>query len=324
MSQPSGRQSSQPTGFSPEKIRDADAGDFCSALAFQNFTRLRMMAMVALAIFLPLFIWDLIRFFQGYWQQSIGYPIIAFSHLNLLFFLAVILLLARRKMPDGPASVQASHKRFINGALAIALLFTLPLALGDVLASDAIDVYIGMVFAYASIFVLPNRIRLILFGTYMIGMVILLIAVYLALEKSMAIHFINVVAFAIVAFILSRVLFLYHRKDFFNRRLIDRQSEKINQQNEKNEELIAELRRALEEVKTLSGFIPICSVCKKIRDDSGYWNQIEEYISTHSEAQFSHGICPECMQKLYPEQYASIQTKKADPDADAVKDKETG
>jgi hypothetical protein len=224
---------------------------------------MRMMSMVALAIFLPLFIWDLIRFFHGYWQQSIGYPIIAFSHLGLLFFLAVILLLVRRKMPEGPASVHASHKRFINGALAIALLFTLPLALGDILASGAIDVYIGMIFAYASIFVLPNRIRLILFGTYMIGMVFLLIGVYLVLEKSMAIHFINVVAFAIVAFILSRVLFLYNRKDFFNRRLIDHQSEEIRQQNDKNEELIAELRRALEEVKTLSGFIPICSVCKK-------------------------------------------------------------
>ncbi|WP_319526303.1 hypothetical protein [uncultured Desulfosarcina sp.] len=324
MSQLSGRQYSQPTGFSPEKISDADADAFYAALAFQNFTRMRMMAMVALAIFLPLFIWDLIRFFHGYWQKSIGYPIIAFSHLGLLFLLAGILLLARWKMPEGPASTQRSHKRIINSVLASALLFTLPLALGDVLASGAIDVYIGMVFAYASIFVLPNRIRLILFGTYMIGMVILLIGVYLAIGQSMAIHFINVVAFAIVAFILSRVLYLYNRQDFFNRRLIDRQSEEIKQQNEKKEALIAELRHALEEVKTLSGFIPICSVCKKIRDDSGYWNQIEEYISTHSEAQFSHGICPECMQKMYPEQYESIQSKKSAPDGDALKNREPG
>lgn len=324
MSQLSERQYSQPTGFSPGKIRKADADAFYANLAFQNFTRMRMMAVVALAIFLPLFVWDLIRFFHGYWQQSIGYPIIAFSHLGLLFLLAGILLLARWKMPEGPASIQRSHKRFINGVLATALLSTLPLALGDVLASSAIDVYIGMVFAYASIFVLPNRIRLVLFGTYMAAMVILLIGVYLAFEKSMAIHFINVVAFAIVAFILSRVLFLYNRQDFFNRRLIDRQSEEIKHQNEKKEELIAELRHALEEVKTLSGFIPICAVCKKIRDDSGYWNQIEEYISTHSDARFSHGICPECMQNMYPEQYASIQSKTSDPETDAVKDKKPG
>jgi len=67
------------------------------------------------------------------------------------------------------------------------------------------------------------------------------------------------------------------------------------------EQLIAELRQAMSEVKTLRGFIPICSSCKKIRDDKGYWNQIENYISDHSEAQFSHGICPDCMKELYPD-----------------------
>ena len=67
------------------------------------------------------------------------------------------------------------------------------------------------------------------------------------------------------------------------------------------EQRTAELRQALSEVKTLSGFLPICASCKKIRDDNGYWNQIEAYISEHSDAEFSHGICPECAEKLYPE-----------------------
>ena len=67
------------------------------------------------------------------------------------------------------------------------------------------------------------------------------------------------------------------------------------------EKLIEELRIALDEVKTLRGFIPICSNCKKIRDDEGYWNQIETYLRDHSEATFSHGICPECAKKLYPD-----------------------
>lgn len=61
-----------------------------------------------------------------------------------------------------------------------------------------------------------------------------------------------------------------------------------------------ELTKALAEVRTLSGLLPICASCKKIRDDSGYWEQIEEYITERSDAQFSHGICPECMKKLYP------------------------
>lgn len=59
------------------------------------------------------------------------------------------------------------------------------------------------------------------------------------------------------------------------------------------------LRKAIAEVKILRGLLPICSFCKNIRDDSGYWNKIESYISQHSEAEFSHGICPECAKKHY-------------------------
>jgi len=64
---------------------------------------------------------------------------------------------------------------------------------------------------------------------------------------------------------------------------------------------IEELRQALDQIKTLHGILPICANCKKIRDDRGYWNQVEAYISRHSEARFTHGICPDCMKKLYPE-----------------------
>ena len=57
---------------------------------------------------------------------------------------------------------------------------------------------------------------------------------------------------------------------------------------------------ALKNIKTLRGLLPICASCKKIRDDKGYWNGLETYIHQHTEAEFTHGICPECMQKLYP------------------------
>lgn len=62
-----------------------------------------------------------------------------------------------------------------------------------------------------------------------------------------------------------------------------------------------ELTTALTQVKQLSGLLPICSCCKKIRDDRGYWNQIESYISSHSEADFTHGICPECTKEMFPD-----------------------
>ena len=62
-----------------------------------------------------------------------------------------------------------------------------------------------------------------------------------------------------------------------------------------------ELRQALDDVKTLRGIVPICSRCKQIRDDQGYWNQVDVYVRNHTEAQFSHGLCPACIKRLYPD-----------------------
>jgi len=73
------------------------------------------------------------------------------------------------------------------------------------------------------------------------------------------------------------------------------------------EQLILELRDALKKVKTLSGLLPVCANCKKVRDDKGYWSQIDAYISEHSDAEISHGLCPDCMQKLYPEYWEKIK-----------------
>lgn len=67
--------------------------------------------------------------------------------------------------------------------------------------------------------------------------------------------------------------------------------------------LYAELQKALEQVKLLSGLLPICMWCKKIRDDQGYWNAIEHYLGQHSEAEFSHGICPDCKRKYSGEMF---------------------
>ncbi|OKY75519.1 MAG: hypothetical protein BM485_07220 [Desulfobulbaceae bacterium DB1] len=79
-----------------------------------------------------------------------------------------------------------------------------------------------------------------------------------------------------------------------NHLAMKRQRDLLQQQKEKLEE-------ALERVKLLSGLLPICASCKKIRDDKGYWKQIESYIRDHSEARFSHGICPECLKRFYPD-----------------------
>ena len=76
---------------------------------------------------------------------------------------------------------------------------------------------------------------------------------------------------------------------------------RLNFQEIKRAEIISQLQHALGEVKTLKGFLPICAYCKNIRDDKGYWEKIETYIRDHSEAEFSHGICPECVKKHFPD-----------------------
>lgn len=68
-----------------------------------------------------------------------------------------------------------------------------------------------------------------------------------------------------------------------------------------NARLLAELQEALKSVRTLTGLLPICCGCKRIRDDAGYWQEVEEYVARHTHAEFTHGFCPECVTRLYPE-----------------------
>lgn len=93
-----------------------------------------------------------------------------------------------------------------------------------------------------------------------------------------------------------------------NRRQLEEALEERNREAAEKERLIHELEEALSRVRTLSGLLPICSSCKNIRDDQGYWTKIEAYISEHSEAEFSHSMCPPCAKKLYPEVYARLFT----------------
>jgi hypothetical protein len=77
--------------------------------------------------------------------------------------------------------------------------------------------------------------------------------------------------------------------------------------------LIQELRDSLKEVKELRGILPICASCKKIRTDKGYWQNVEEYISHHTNVEFSHGICEDCAKKLYPQLFNNNGKRKNDP-----------
>lgn len=102
------------------------------------------------------------------------------------------------------------------------------------------------------------------------------------------------VASLIVSYLLVKVLYVYKSK------LQNEMMERIKA-DEGRKKLIEDLRKAIDTIKLLRGFIPICASCKKIRDDKGFWIQVEQYISERSEVEFTHSICPSCMEKLYPD-----------------------
>ncbi len=109
----------------------------------------------------------------------------------------------------------------------------------------------------------------------------------------------------------KQVTYTNHLLDKANRNLVKENKQHKLTEREK-ERKIVQLQQALIEIKTLQGLLPICSSCKKIRDDKGYWNQIEGYIQKHSDAKFSHGLCPECSDKIYGEEtwYSEVKKKR--------------
>ena len=98
---------------------------------------------------------------------------------------------------------------------------------------------------------------------------------------------------------MTATIMRWHSTDYVVLSLRD-VTERILREQER-ERLLHELQEAMSRVQTLSGLLPICASCKAVRDDQGYWNQIEAYIRDHSEAEFSHGICPDCARTLYPD-----------------------
>ena len=94
---------------------------------------------------------------------------------------------------------------------------------------------------------------------------------------------------------------LWEGGKFVHTRSFTRDVTALKEAREKQDSLLRELQDALGKIKVLRGLLPICASCKKVRDDKGYWNRIEEYISEHSEAEFSHGVCPDCLMHLYPD-----------------------
>ncbi len=111
-------------------------------------------------------------------------------------------------------------------------------------------------------------------------------------------HIITIVFSTMLALIVS---FFVLKRENKIKDTINQKNQELEKAKKDLEENINRLEEASRNIKILSGLIPICSSCKKIRDDAGYWHQIEKYIKEHSDAVFSHGLCPACAKELYPE-----------------------
>ena len=130
---------------------------------------------------------------------------------------------------------------------------------------------------------------------------------WIRLEDKLTIH--DILSILIPTLITTTILTLLAVNWRLHREIARRtksESELSNARNQLEQRVLdrtAELSAALNNVKTLSGLLPICSKCKKVRDDQGYWKAIDEYITQHSDAEFSHGLCPICAQEMYPEYF---------------------
>ena len=133
-----------------------------------------------------------------------------------------------------------------------------------------------------------------------------LIVAYTSLEQ----RFIDVyLAFLISTVVIYLIVSLILESHDHEKERLSEANQLLEEKMETLNRINLDLEKALDKVQTLSGLLPICAACKKIRDDKGYWSQIELYISRHSQAEFSHSICPGCAKKLYPD--LSIESSKA-------------
>ena len=98
------------------------------------------------------------------------------------------------------------------------------------------------------------------------------------------------------------------------RNQVSERTKELNEELEERKAIQRKLKETLDNVKTLEGLVPICAKCKKIRDDKGYWNNLEEYIQKHSYVSFSHGICTECSDELYGNENWYLKMKKKNKD----------
>lgn len=263
-----------------------EARNFRAAIASENLTRL-LAASIALSLVEAGIILTLARLTSG---------ISVYPYSVLLFNIPMIpLLIVLRKRKDLIRFKQALVYLCITFYLVWSCMFTWAMRAGNRLPefTTPLSSYMLVVFGVA-IFLYLKPVRSAVYFLASLGLFAAVMPYDTLTRASITANLWNALALNMFAWIISRLLFAFRLRTYLDNKLIQ----------DKNTELELErnsLKEALANVKQLSGLLPICANCKKIRDDKGYWQQVEGYVTDRSDVIFSHGLCPECVKKLYPD-----------------------
>ena len=248
-----------------------------------NLYRLKLSSYIIFIIMFFLIIFDLFRVVNDNVLSEIGFLFIFISH--IAFMISSIIIFFGIKIFRINENSNRTKKLFFYSIFILILLSTLLITIGDEIHSNNIIVYLIVIVTLASFFIL--KWQTFLFITFLCLFILIPGILFIELPIEVQInHIINLVSFSVMANVISGINFTNKIREFSHKK--------------EKEMLIHDLTEAVENIKILSGFLPICANCKNIRDDKGYWNQIETFIGDHSDAEFSHSICPDCAKKLYP------------------------
>ena len=206
-----------------------DAKTFLAEMAYANFSRGRIMVLAILAIFLGLLLLDIMRFYTGTWSASPGYRLLFWSHCAVIGVLAAALMLIHAKPAEHPHEIRRFHHRLVDAAVFLILLNMIPISIGDILINGSMVAYLGALFTIAAVVVTTNGFSAILYLGNMAVMLAALRVVSTRYQIALEIQAINLVAFTIIAFLLSRVVFFYNVKNFQNQQLIDKQQRELEE-----------------------------------------------------------------------------------------------
>jgi hypothetical protein len=282
--------------------------DFINEIYYTTFIRAKLYVHILIIIYMGLAASYIPRFINIGFTLSVGRGISFYSYIMTLVIVITFLLVSKIKVPKSKEGISNYHKILLDMTIFLIFLTITVSAVGENIRANSIGLYIGTLFIISTLAIMTNWVSIFI---YFFNMVLLLyfinISSILKLTLEMRlIQNISIILFTVIAWIFSRYFMYAKIEEYLKRR--------------EREELITSLEVALENIHTLNGMLPICSSCKNIRDDEGYWNKIENYVSKRSSVEFTHSICPSCAKKLYPEIYNDSNPKDDNSNNNLIRD----